>query len=753
MVVAPSQSEQMRIRDQQEGGARDISLQSQIDALNTQITNLSTAQTTITATVSNAVIKQLWRNSDVCFSVDGWHNSVNAAGNQQLEIALHYTHVADEQITLYDGEIDIGINDLALHSDSAAFNVGNEGDIIIIDGAGAAGGRHSTRIDVYISPTDVTLNDSAQTTVTAARTRYGCIKLLKANAKISGSATTDSIKADTHSHWATNIQSPKWDIPSGTVHWGGNTNTITHFLGWADSSGNFYPQSQPLQGGRPLHIQFKLALKNKFIKPKGVLYALLWNNSDDGLEPLLSSDFRVDSLVNGTPAATATTQYLIVCDTDQGTRFVSRPVVVAGAPTEASYNPPGVQVTLTWPYLAGVRLTTIYRKIGAGNVFKLEEYESNLSNYTDVNNARRVDTGSAAFPTFPFTLSHTRCYAETSDFVGIVEDGNGNWPVMRLIIPFTATTSLAGVTDLAIVIGVSEPAVYEFPVTTVNGSVTITSPDAAFFADLDGLDATFRDTRDINLTLSTVANYTSTTAMDMDDAVPWDSALESDGVTSTTRVEVAYSDVYPYISDCFGLSMTQGLWAEHVEDTNRRLPVTSQPSHSTQGGIGPDPGTSGGTGGIDCMPEDGIYQSIDGPILGHRVKKDLMMWFGVEDRYNRVSKVRRTLLHDYFRFTSRETQKVSYGSPTHRLVTGLENRRYGTAMPDIRKDEKVLLVIKKKYILDAIDIEEIHDPEGKWFLAITFDHDPERSTECHLGICDDFLFHNRKADPVEPTAQ
>lgn len=750
MVKSIHQNQQDAHRFDLEHGESLARLTRQMTDVQAMIARLRAQQQQIATTVPTAPnIGQLWRNSDCCFSIDGWHNSVTAGGNQVKELGLMYTHIADPQVTVYDGAIDVGVNPNRFTSPSAAFVVGDVGQTIIVDGAGAGGARLATTISNFVSAVAVDLTTAATTTVTAARARYRCLKLGKLSTKTSGAAITDVIKESTHGNWATNIQSPKWDVPSGSIMWGGNTNRITHFLAAVTSAGVFLPQMQPLQAGRNLYVQFRFARKNKFIKPKGLLQVALFDNSDNGLEPLYSTDFTVTGVVDGVPAGTATTQYFVVAHTDQGERFVSRICTVAGAPDINSYNPPDVQVRLSWTSVPGVIRQDIYRKIGAGNVFLLETLDSNLGNYADVNTALREDTGSGAFPVIPFALSHSRCFAETSDFVGLREEGNGDWAMMRLVIPFTQTTSLAGVTELAVTIGVTEPAAFEAPVTTIAGNLHVLNGENPFVAGMDGLAVIVRDLSDSSLYLeTTIDNVDSAGDLKLVDPVPWDNTTDPETGVSNTFIEIPYTDDYAYISDCFGLSLNRGTWTTHVEDTNRQLPVTSQPSSSTQGGVGNNDDPPGG-GGIDCMHEDGIFETIDGPMPGYRLaegESGTMMWFGVENRYNRIAKLRRTLVHDYLKLTSVKTGKVSYSTKSHRLVAGLDNRRYGTAVPDLTKHEKVLLVIEKQCILDAIEVEEIHDPTGKWFIAITFDHDSDRAVECHLGICDNFMFHNRKND-------
>lgn len=750
MVVSTGQQNQQGLRFDLEHGERLANHEGQLTELRRQLTELRNAQIATASVVPDLPnIGQLWRNSDCCFSIDGWHNATVTAGDQQKELGVMFTHVADPQVTVYDGVIAAGTLG-QFDSATAAFVAGDVGKIIIIDGAGTAGARHATTIATYVNANRVTLTAPAVTAVTAARARYRCLKLGKLSKKTSAATVTDVIKEPTHSQWATNIQSPKWDVPSGSIHWGGNTNRITHFLAYVLSSGVFVPQIQPLQGGRSLHVQFRFALKNKFIKPKGLLYAALFDNSDIGLEPLYSSDFTITGTVQGVPVGTATTQYFIVAETDEGDKYVSRICSVANAPDINSYNPPSVQVRLSWKSLPGVIKQTIYRKIGAGNVFLLEALDSNLGEYIDVNTALRTDTGSGAFPAIAFALSHSRCYAETSDFVGLREEGNGDWAMMRLIIPFTSYTSLGTVTELAVTIGVTEPAAFEAPVTTVAGNNHVLNAENPFVAGMNGLNVIVRDKSDDNLYFTTT--ITAWTAGDLTLAapVPWNNTVNPDTGISNTTIEIPFTDPYAYISDCFGISLNRGKWTTHEDDTNRLLPPASLPTQSNQGGVGGGGDGPPGGGGIDCMHEDGIFETIDGPMPGYKLvagEEGTMVWFGIENRYNRIAKITRTLQKDYLKITSKKTGKVSYGTEWHRLVAGLENRRYGTAIPDLTKREKVLLVIEKECILDAIEVEEIHDPEGKWFLAITFDHDPDRPIECHLGICDGFMFHNRKIGP------
>lgn len=704
-------------------------LETQVAQLQQTVTELVSIGVQSTTVQTTAAITQIADNTDLTQSFDTWFNNPSVPGNQQLECGVVFTHAPDASVVVYDAVMNSGSPTIA--SSAAAFVPGDTGKNAIVQGAGVAGAALAGTL-TYVSAAIATLSVNASTNVTGARMRFRCVKLGKTSAKSTGSTVTDSIKDPTHPNFGSNIQSPQWSKAEGIINWGG-TNTVDCFLGFWDLSGNFFPQITPFAPGRSFWaFVFKMARKNKFIKPKGLFYAGLWNNSDNALEYMRSSTFTVRYPTIG---LSTTSKFLFVAYTDTGLIYLSQIITLTDAPAESQYSDT-VTIPFSWDPIPGIRSFEIYRKISSGNVFKLERITSGASAYIDNNNANRVDTGSTSFPTFPTSFTEVPCVAFTSDITLLPVVGEADWGKMAMNVPVTPVTSFAGVAELVMRFGFTSANAYEVPNCTLNGTTTITAPEG-FLPALNGLTCVIRDTADNNRTFTAVATYVSATQISVPSSPGWSS--------STNAIEFPYSELDAYKNDLFGVSTTNGAWAYGPHDRDRPQLQASNPTSSDQGGTDPGPFNPGG-GGIDCFHENMVVTMFDGSKkLAGQIQAGDMVFYGSATHANRIKSVRKTLVYEYFRLTTQNHQKYADTTMTHRYVQNEADKKHGTALFDLKTQDLVLIYKENTDILDAVEsIERIDCPQGEYVVTVELEDDATRESECHLLILNDFIMHNQK---------
>jgi hypothetical protein len=82
-----------------------------------------------------------------------------------------YEIASTNVLQISDGAITIGTDDLS--SPSGPFDASHVGRLIVVEGAGLAGGELQSTITTFVSPTQVTLADNASITVTTATVTWG----------------------------------------------------------------------------------------------------------------------------------------------------------------------------------------------------------------------------------------------------------------------------------------------------------------------------------------------------------------------------------------------------------------------------------------------------------------------------------------------------------------------------------------------------------------------------------------------------
>lgn len=682
------------------------------------------------------------RNTDFTYSVDTWHNSAAAGGKQADELAHYYVHAKDSQTVLYDGTINSGTPDLSVPS--AAFVLGDVGKTIIIDGAGVTNAPLVTTINAYVSPTAVTLSANASTSVSNSRVRYNVVQLAKRNALTHpADAVTEVVKAQGHAEFASNLKSPKWDNSTGQVELG-STDSLTYFHGFTNSAGAFARQIQPFRPGTNFWVLFKMAKANKFVKPKGYFYAGLWDNSDSGREFLKASDFTLSASVTGAPTSTATARYMVVVYTGAGRVYKSKVVTVANAPSLSSFNPPDVQVVLSWTGVPGVIRTEVYREIGGGNVFLLESYASNTPLYYDINPATRQDTGSSAFPAIS-AASHIECFTQTNDFRALPVNNHSAWQFYYLQIPVPAATDFSRVTELAIRMGLTENMAFECAgISTLSGAIDISAPEAAFYASLAGKNFILYDAAEPNRRLTgTIALFKNALSVDLSAPVTWTS--------STNVIEIADAQPHGLLMDLLGVSLNRGKWAKHRDDERALAPIGVPPSTQGEEPTVIFPGSGGCVlegNTVDVLDEEtGEIKKIDSLDLreGH------LCYYGEPGVFNRVSEIEYGIVTEYWEITLPDGRQVEV-TDGHRFVTHREAGRYGMPTKYFKTGDKILPDFINSAKLVSIDKRLVQSHRPKIIVKITLDEVQDRPQTCHLLITSGILSHNSKQPILEVDA-
>jgi hypothetical protein len=694
-------------------------------------------------------IIQRLTNTDHSHSVETWYNSAPTAGNQNYECANVYCHEPPAPKIVLDAAITSG--DHTLMSAEEPFVPDDAGAIIIVYGAGAAGGKLVTTISSYTSPGEVKLSAVAGTTVANARARWNLQKLERVNTIINGAAlTNDALKSSAHPDYLTNINDPDWKSAEGWVRLG-STNTLSYFLGaYTDAAPHtaFEPTVYAIQAQRYMYVIAKIAKRHAGVKVKGHFYAGLWNNDDRNLEYLSGGEFSLSANVEGVPAATATTQYMIVAHTDRGFVYYTSIVSVAGAPDINSYIPGEVEVALNWsPGIPFTNRYEIYRKIGAGNVERIYTVPNGGTAFTDDNPVQRIDTESVNFPASEADNT-VKAYTATllSALDDLVSDGEGNWMNLRLVIPMSASIDVSEMTELVLRMGLTEALAFEISdCVTTAGDNAVTSASALFDAvNHVGKTCTIRDLNDSSNSLTTtVAVVTGDGVIQLTDAPTWSS--------DQNIIEILEAEPRGLYLDLVGLSFNDGQWSPHTKDDPRpQLPV-ARPNSSTQGGTGTQDPTHGDGGGPRCFIWSGEATLFDSreKILGLDLRRGMRLYNGTR----KPSVIKGVpCLHQVSRLWQIEYLSGAKSVPatlTHRFIESVETARTGTALKHLKAGKYVLRFPKNEFILDSIrQIVPLDFPEGVWVVSIELEED-ESNDFAHAFLLGDDLSHNRKLDTPE----
>ncbi len=183
-------------------------------------------------------------------------------------------------------------------------------------------------------------------------------------------ALPDAARSDTP------VVDPDWHRTIGYARLG-STNTL-----------DFPLPSNVAFPGRELHVILIVARRTANVGVPGRLFAGIWDNTAGQRDWLMGSTFALTAQVIGTPAATTSTEYLVVMTSDFGATVKSAILTVAGAPSDASFISGSVYVKLSWPRFAGFIHSDVYRK--RGGVFQLVSQESTVNEYFDQGDFRQI---------------------------------------------------------------------------------------------------------------------------------------------------------------------------------------------------------------------------------------------------------------------------------------------------------------------------------------------------------------------------
>lgn len=402
---------------------------------------------------------------------------------------------------------------------------------------------------------------------------------------------TQTLKRATHPVYDVNFSD--WDVVLGAARLTG-LKTID-----APIPGNF---AAP---GRTLFFGAILARQGPTIKIPAAcrLFVGLWDDTAGQRDWVRAANpFALTGRVQGVPAATTERRYRVLAQTDRGYQFLSSELVLAAAPSDASFITGQVYALLEWARQPGVLRYRVYRRnVAAGTYDYLAETTSN--SYYD-NNAR--ESGAAGYPSGE---DRSRSYVTTregelSASVGV--NGAGNWRTLGLGIPVppdynqSLTTGRqwfrAGLT-IALDREMTDAVV-------VTGNSSVESSSGEFTARDTGRDATL--TSGAN-THTATATFVDATHITLSSPPSWSSAAATLTITGGGEhgllVDLAHLSNYENAN-----------YAPHPEDFNGRpqLPL-AQPNGLAQGGIGlPGDGESTGGGGFRCVAQDSFIWAWDG---------------------------------------------------------------------------------------------------------------------------------------------
>lgn len=201
-----------------------------------------------------------------------------------------------------------------------------------------------------------------------------------------------------------------------------------------------FPLPLNFSPGRKLYVPLIIARRSANVGVPGRLFAGIWDNTAGQRDWLMGGTFEVTAQIIGVPAATTSTEYVVVMTSDFGLTVKSSILTVPGAPSDSSFISGSVYVKLTWPRFAGFIHSDIYRK--RGGVFQLVAQESTVNEYFDQGDFRQIvgnypDTDA----TKPKALAFSRAGA-LNEFP--VDGVDAAWGVFSLavVIPFTYNQGL-----------------------------------------------------------------------------------------------------------------------------------------------------------------------------------------------------------------------------------------------------------------------------------------------------------------------
>ena len=721
-------------------GSELLRMQKQIDDLNFRTTSQPNVPNPTRQGINNML-----RNTDHSHSVDTWFNASPSGTDEEKECANVYAYPPIEPIEVTDAEMTSGSPTLECNT-SAPFTADMNGRYAIVEGAGASGAKLSGTI-TYVSPTEATMSVNAATTVTGANARINLQKFGHKNKKnASGDTVTDALKDASHTNIASNISDPDWQKSSGIARLG-STNVLAYPFGRFADNGTDYIALHQLFAGREPFVRLNLARASEHVKVKGKLFLAIYNDHESHLDWIRGADFTLTTRVDGAPATTVSTEYMVVIETDFGFRLVSEIVTVAGAPDDTAFSA-GARVRLAWQYYAGSVRTTVYRKRSGGNVFRLESFSTGANTYADVNFSQRVDTGSASFPSFSDSEKSvpSRVATAAGELDDLAVDGVAEaWQKMEYRLPFSPSVNMAQVFDPHLVIGLTEPLATEVRDAVTNGTTTITSAAAQFTAAMVGKNFTLTKADGTESLTGTVASFVDSEEITLSSAPGWSS---EDNI-----LEIEDSQPNGLLIDLVGVSLNEGEWDFHPDDNSRPQTAAATPNGSTQGGTGGQPPTStGGTGGVDCVLDSSVVKvrgKSNADIIEKRADEVLLtdrLWNGLgfsDADFNEIESISRKEVNE-IRWLLLETKRLGC-TRFHRVIRDELSFKRGIGVSALKRGENVLTVSANSTKLETVIA--LARERGR-FTVISFELKKSNKRTAHLMVINDVVSHNRKL-PLE----
>lgn len=721
-------------------------LQQQIDILNLQVATL------IPPVTNRQGILNMIRNGDHNHSVNTWWETAPATGggiDKNVEAANVYAYPAFDPITITDAAMSSTVSPNDLHSASNPFTADMDGRYAIVEGAGAAG-ADLVGIITYTGPGTVNLSNPCLTTVTGATARINLLKLTHTNNLNSlGAVPNDALKDASHSAIGSNIADPDWHKENGTVRIGVATDIVGYPFGKFDNTGlNYVPLHQLFPGRTPI-VRLNIARANQYVKIPGKIYLGIYNNNEAVLDWVKGAPFSLDTDIDPPgPATTVSTDYMVTIETDQGFTLVSEVVTLANAPDDTAMSG-GTRVTLFWTLFAGATVTTIYRRRAAGNVFKMEAFESGANSWTDVNLSTRFDTGTTSFPAPGDASSTIAAYWATADgeLDDITYDGQADrfWQPVIATLPFPATVDLGALFDPHFIVGLTMPLATQLTDVVTHSTTSISSAAAQFTAAMTGKAFTLTKS-DGTASVTGTFTYVSATNGTLSAAATWTE-------TGSTLV-IDDSQPHGLYYDLVGVSLNDGEWDYHIEDNSelRGQQVAANPNGSHQGGTGGgEPG--GGGGGVNCVLDSSVGQVrgiSNTDIIEKRADEILItdrFWngMGFEDSdFNTIEWIKVHTVSE-IKWLLTATKRLGC-TRTHRVIDDRATSvKCGIAVADLFQGRNVLISDN-----NSTKIEQVLGlpSESGNFKVISFGLKETARRTCHLFIWNGIVSHNRKI--VEP---
>lgn len=247
-------------------------------------------------------------------------------------------------------------------------------------------------------------------------------------------ATNKTLKEATHSTY--NVAFCDWDRSHGVARLEG-TKTLDAPL----------PANTATPNAGQICLGVRAALRNSSITLSDTcrFFAGIWDNTAGERDWLkASTSFTVTASVRGTPAATTERRYKVFLYTDRGYTILSDEVVVAAAPTDASYSST-VDVYLTWPLTPGILEAHVYMLDVTAGVYRLLEKTSSNS-YAD--NGVYVNVAVAGYPAATDDRAKAYVATESGQLTDLAVDGEAaSWDTIFLNIPIPAGYDMSATTD------------------------------------------------------------------------------------------------------------------------------------------------------------------------------------------------------------------------------------------------------------------------------------------------------------------